>query len=193
MYAQMSLLEFQQAFSSEEACVEYLFEKRWADGFRCARCDYDGYYFLKTTNRGQHWELVGVEYTSTDKFQFINDSIAYFLGHNDSSYLCKTVDSLNNWTQILNLHKIHSYQFINADLGYLLGGSNEHPYFLLKSTNGGITWNNLHNFDFSNFDFLNFYFNEIDIAFKYWAYVIFSYTFEFGIDSFGKAYCTHII
>ena len=47
MYEQMSLLEFQQAFSSEEACVEYLFQKRWPGGFRCPRCGYDGYYFLK--------------------------------------------------------------------------------------------------------------------------------------------------
>lgn len=47
MYDQMSLLEFQQAFSSEEACVEYLFRKRWAEGFRCPRCGYARYYFLK--------------------------------------------------------------------------------------------------------------------------------------------------
>ena len=47
MYGQMSLLEFQQAFSSEAACLEYLFQKRWPEGFRCPRCEYDGYYFLK--------------------------------------------------------------------------------------------------------------------------------------------------
>ena len=47
MYQRMSLLEFQQAFDSEEACVNYLFEKRWPEGFRCPRCRCDRYYFLK--------------------------------------------------------------------------------------------------------------------------------------------------
>ncbi len=38
MYEEMSLLEFQRAFSSEEACLKYLFEKRWPEGFQCPRC-----------------------------------------------------------------------------------------------------------------------------------------------------------
>jgi len=33
-----TLLEFEQRFSTEEACVEYLFNLRWPDGFRCLRC-----------------------------------------------------------------------------------------------------------------------------------------------------------
>ena len=38
MYEEMSLLEFQQAFGSEEACLKYLFEKRWPEEFQCPHC-----------------------------------------------------------------------------------------------------------------------------------------------------------
>ena len=33
-----TLLEFEQRFGTEEACVEYLFKVRWPGGFRCPRC-----------------------------------------------------------------------------------------------------------------------------------------------------------
>ena len=33
-----SLIEFQQRFSNEAACVEYLFAARWPQGFRCPGC-----------------------------------------------------------------------------------------------------------------------------------------------------------
>ena len=38
MYEEMSLLEFQQAFGSEEACLKYLFEKRCHDDRGARRC-----------------------------------------------------------------------------------------------------------------------------------------------------------
>jgi transposase-like protein len=33
-----SLLEFEDRFSSDKACREYLFQLRWPDGFRCPQC-----------------------------------------------------------------------------------------------------------------------------------------------------------
>jgi transposase-like protein/ribosomal protein L37AE/L43A len=33
-----TLLEFEQRFGTEEACVEYLFKLRWPEGFRCPHC-----------------------------------------------------------------------------------------------------------------------------------------------------------
>lgn len=33
-----TLVEFEEWFSSEEACVEYLRRLRWGDGFRCPAC-----------------------------------------------------------------------------------------------------------------------------------------------------------
>ena len=43
-YQEMSLLEFQDQFNSDEKCLEYLFKVRWPDGFRCPRCNHDRYY-----------------------------------------------------------------------------------------------------------------------------------------------------
>lgn len=33
-----TLLEFEQQFGTEEACIGYLFKLRWPEGFRCPRC-----------------------------------------------------------------------------------------------------------------------------------------------------------
>lgn len=39
-----SILEFQDQFSSEEACREYLAKSRWPNGFSCPRCQGDEYW-----------------------------------------------------------------------------------------------------------------------------------------------------
>lgn len=33
-----TLVEFEQRFGTEEACLEYLYKLRWPEGFRCPRC-----------------------------------------------------------------------------------------------------------------------------------------------------------
>ena len=40
----MSLTEFQQRFSNDDVCEDYLFERRWPDGFRCPVCGFDEFY-----------------------------------------------------------------------------------------------------------------------------------------------------
>lgn len=37
-YHDMSLLDFQNRFPTEESCWEYLFKMRWQEGFRCPKC-----------------------------------------------------------------------------------------------------------------------------------------------------------
>jgi transposase-like protein len=36
-----TIVEFQRWFPDDEACSEYLFESRWPEGFRCARCGHE--------------------------------------------------------------------------------------------------------------------------------------------------------
>src|SRR5215813_4198108 len=43
-----SLIEFQRRFASESKCAEYLFERRWPDGFVCPGCGDGRAWFLKT-------------------------------------------------------------------------------------------------------------------------------------------------
>lgn len=44
----MSLIEFQQKFSTEEACQQHLFSIRWPNGYRCPRCGHDKASFHST-------------------------------------------------------------------------------------------------------------------------------------------------
>ena len=36
-----TLMDFEKRFASEEACLKYVFELRWPNGFRCPRCDHE--------------------------------------------------------------------------------------------------------------------------------------------------------
>jgi transposase-like protein len=47
MYKEISLLEFQERFNSEDKCRAYLFEKRWPDGFVCPRCQGAEHYYQR--------------------------------------------------------------------------------------------------------------------------------------------------
>lgn len=49
----LSLLEFQNKFSTEESCQEHLFKLRWPNGYRCPRCGCEEYYFIGTRHHYQ--------------------------------------------------------------------------------------------------------------------------------------------
>jgi len=49
-YRERSLLEFQNEFSTEEACARHLQEIRWPDGFICPRCGHVEAWFIRTRN-----------------------------------------------------------------------------------------------------------------------------------------------
>ena len=52
-----SLIEFQQRFSDEEACAEYLFAARWPQGFVCPGCGTSKAWELQT--KPWTWECAG--------------------------------------------------------------------------------------------------------------------------------------
>jgi transposase-like protein len=47
MYQNISFMEFQQLFDSEEKCWNYLVQKRWLNGFVCPNCQHDQSYFIR--------------------------------------------------------------------------------------------------------------------------------------------------
>lgn len=47
-----TLLEFEHTFSSEEKCVEYLLKLKWKDGFKCNKCNSNGYWLLSRNRIG---------------------------------------------------------------------------------------------------------------------------------------------
>ncbi|NEW05030.1 IS1595 family transposase [Paenibacillus sp. SYP-B3998] len=46
--ATMSLEQFQMAYSTEEACIDYIFQSKWPDGFICPRCQHRQAYVTNT-------------------------------------------------------------------------------------------------------------------------------------------------
>lgn len=42
-FKSLSIFEFQQMFSTEESCLEYLSDLKWVDGFICPRCGHGNY------------------------------------------------------------------------------------------------------------------------------------------------------
>src|ERR1700679_928605 len=42
-----NIIEFNDRFNSEEACLEFLKEIRWPQGFVCPNCNHDDGYFLE--------------------------------------------------------------------------------------------------------------------------------------------------
>jgi ribosomal protein L37AE/L43A len=44
----MSIIEFQKQFGTEEDCASYLMHKKWKDGYQCARCQHNSYYYIST-------------------------------------------------------------------------------------------------------------------------------------------------
>jgi len=43
-----NIFEFQERFSTEHACVHYLIESRWPDGFECPKCSETEFYWLES-------------------------------------------------------------------------------------------------------------------------------------------------
>lgn len=48
MYNRIDFLEFQKMFSTEKRCWQYLFKKRWPNGYICPKCGCNHYYFIST-------------------------------------------------------------------------------------------------------------------------------------------------
>jgi len=44
----MTLIEYQNRFGTEEKCREYLFQKRWPQGFVCPKCGHKEYYDVQS-------------------------------------------------------------------------------------------------------------------------------------------------
>lgn len=46
----MTILEFQDKYGTEDQCRQYLFDKRWSNGFICPKCGYGEYFNVKSRN-----------------------------------------------------------------------------------------------------------------------------------------------
>jgi photosystem II stability/assembly factor-like uncharacterized protein len=96
---------------------------------------------IKTTNRGDLW-LTKSSGTNSHFFSvcFVNQNIGYISGYNT---FLKTNDGGENWIQIPVVVNgngtLHSVYFVNENVGYIAGNDS----LILKTTNGGINWQNI--------------------------------------------------
>jgi len=47
---QMTEIEFQANYGTEDQCRQYLFEKRWPEGFICPKCGHKEYFNIESRN-----------------------------------------------------------------------------------------------------------------------------------------------
>ena len=92
-YQEISLLEFQDQFSSQEKCLEHLFMVRWADGFRCPSCNHD------RLLQGQEQRLVRVSFLSPSSIGHSGDSFSSVEGFSEKVVLAYLPDGdFQDWS-----------------------------------------------------------------------------------------------
>jgi len=64
----MTLAQLMHRFSTEEACKQFLQDKRWPDGVRCPRCQSEKVYALKA--RPFHWVCKGKKCGGRNGYRF---------------------------------------------------------------------------------------------------------------------------
>jgi len=89
----------------------------------------------KTTNGGDTWTSTsGDPYLNLRSIFFLNQNLGYVAGA--SNFMMKTMNGGSSWTHFQSNRPIEKMQFINELTGYALSYDE-----LVKTTNGGITWN----------------------------------------------------
>ncbi len=129
----MNLLQFQNQFSTEEACQAHLFNMKWPNGFHCERCQHDQF-FQTTTRKLTLYECKKCRYQATVTVGTIFERTRtdlrkwfwaiYFIAHDKrgvSATLLVEELSVTYKTAWLMLHKIRSAMG-ERDSQYTLAG-----------------------------------------------------------------------
>ncbi len=89
----------------------------------------------KTTNQGNTWTNLNVNFDSVMFIDFPSNNIGYTISA--KGILAKTIDSGNNWNIIdtLNIEPRFSADFSNENIGFICSDST-----IRKTDNGGLSW-----------------------------------------------------
>lgn len=142
-----NLIDFQQIFATEEACRQYLFQKRWPDGFQCPRCGHNRCYEITTRNLYEctrcHYQAsvtAGTVMEKTHTKLRIWFWAIYLVAHDKRSRSATSISEelgISYKTAWLMLQKIRKAMG-DRDSQYMLGGIVElDDFFLGAPTEGG--------------------------------------------------------
>jgi photosystem II stability/assembly factor-like uncharacterized protein len=83
-----------------------------------------------------------------NKVQFLNNSVGYSCGN---GIILKTSDGGNQWVSVKESTSVNftSIYFTSTDVGFV-GGNDQYYAYVYKTTNGGLTWQEVGKFWFSN-------------------------------------------
>jgi photosystem II stability/assembly factor-like uncharacterized protein len=118
-------------------------ENGWAVGSSSAGGQFIGA-VLKTTDGGENWDVIDFPFaTLTDltSLHFVDTQTGWVVGENGKIF--HTADGGNSWSQQVSgtTRDLASVHFIDENTGWAAGGWQDGSSFLvLKTTNGGETW-----------------------------------------------------
>jgi transposase-like protein len=145
MFRSMNFFTFQNHFSSEQQCHDYLFQRRWPNGFVCPRCRSRCHSFLKTRAlyqcsdcRYQCSVRVGTIFQNSNTPLQKWFWMIFLLSQSKNSYSALTLKrllSISYGTALTMTHKIRS-AMASREANYRLGGLIEldDAYFGGKAT-----------------------------------------------------------
>ena len=124
---------------------------------------------LRTTNGGISWNETTVnEFNNITDLKFLDDTTGHFIANLDTNYfLCKTEDMCQTWEIVKqNPYPINTYQFLDKNTAYAIIGDCTTENNIMKTTDGGVTWQILQSLDINYFSLRNIiYFKKTGIGF----------------------------
>jgi photosystem II stability/assembly factor-like uncharacterized protein len=130
---------------------------------------------LRTTDGGSNWgETIANEFNSIYELQFLNSNAGYFRAHLDTThFICKTEDMCATWNIITQVpaqnswsDPIKSCQFLSSTTAYAIMGDSLTEYNVMKSIDGGATWQNIKSLaSYERFELKELYFKTNGIGF----------------------------
>lgn len=105
-------------------------------GYASARQNGDTSYILKTTNRGDNWQIIYRNFFAMTRLQFIDDNTGYAGG----GYLYKTINGGFNWTQINTpAITVEDFKVISEDTMFVVWSEGAFGG-VFRTTDGGSIW-----------------------------------------------------